>query len=80
MEAMDTTALASQAMAHWARWRPQATAELKAAGTFEMWASRDAERALTEIQGLVQSGVSREQAEEMVLPEYIYLPPEIDVT
>lgn len=76
---MNIPTLASKAMAHWARWRPQMTAELKEAGTFEMRANQDAERALNEINAMVKAGLDRTAAEEMVLPEYILLPPEIGV-
>ncbi|NTV09957.1 MAG: hypothetical protein HGA47_04185 [Zoogloea sp.] len=73
---MDVTHLDAQAMKHWERWLPQKTADLKEAGTFEFRANQAAERALAEINLLVSKNVSREQAEEMVLPEYIFLPPE----
>lgn len=73
---MDVTALAAQAIRHWGRWLPQKTADLQAAGTLEMRANRAAELALDEIAGLVARGVDRAAAEEMVLPEYVTLPPE----
>ena len=68
--------LASQAMKHWAEFLPEKTADLKEAGTFEFRAKQAAERAVKEIQDLVQRGVAEDEAEEMVLPEYILLRPE----
>ena len=61
---------------HWAEFLPEKTADLKEAGTFEMRANQAAERAIKEIQGLVRAGVPEDAAEEMVLLEYILLPPE----
>ena len=68
--------LASRAMQHWAEFLPQKTADLKEAGTFEMRAKQAAERAMAEIQALVRNGIPEDEAEEMVLPEYILLRPE----
>ena len=68
--------LASRAMQHWAEFLPEKTADLKEAGTFEMRAKQAAERAMAEIQALMRSGVPEDEAEEMVLPEYILLRPE----
>ena len=61
---------------HWAEFLPEKTADLKEAGTFEMRAKQAAERAMAEIQALMRSGVREDEAEEMVLPEYILLRPE----
>ena len=68
--------LASRAMEHWAEFLPEKTADLKEAGTLEMRARQAAERAVAEIQALVRNGVPEDEAEEMVLPEYILLRPE----
>ena len=68
--------LSRLAEAHWAEFLPQKTADLKEAGTFEMRAKQAAERAMAEIQALMRSGVREDEAEEMVLPEYILLRPE----
>ena len=75
----DITSLTNQAMRHWERWLPQKTADLKEAGTFEMRARQAAERAHNEIGILMKSGLSQDEAEEMVLPEYITLSPELGV-
>lgn len=74
---MNVDQLAAQAIRHWTEHLPQKTADLKEAGTLEMRAKQAAERALAEVDGLVQKGVGRTMAEEMVLPEYITLPPEV---
>ena len=68
--------LASRAMQHWAEFLPEKTADLKEAGTFEMRAKQAAERAMAEIQALVSGGMPEDEAEEMVLPEYVLLKPE----
>ena len=41
-----------------------------------MRAKQAAERAVAEIQALVRNGVPEDEAEELVLPEYILLKPE----
>ncbi len=61
---------------HWAEFLPQKTADLKEAGTFEMRAKQAAERGMAEMQTLVSRGMTEDEAEEMVLPEYILLKPE----
>ena len=61
---------------HWAEFLPEKVADLKKAGTFEMRTKQAAERAVAEIQALVRNGVPEDEAEEMVLPEYILLRPE----
>ena len=63
-------------MQHWAEFLPGKTADLKEVGTLEMRARQAAERAVAEMQALVRSGVPEDEAEEMVLPEYILLKPE----
>ena len=68
--------LSRLAEAHWAEFLPQKTADLKEAGTFEMRAKQAAERAMAEIQALVSGGMPEDEAEEMVLPEYVLLKPE----
>lgn len=73
---MSIEVLATRAMRHWTEFLPQKTADLKEAGTFEFRARQAAERATKEIQLLMQHGLSENEAEEMVLPEYILLPPE----
>ena len=74
---MDVTNLSARAIRHWAEFLPQKTADLKEAGTLEMRANQAAERAQAEIAALVQQGVPQTQAEELVLPEYVTLPPEM---
>ena len=81
MENVETTMssvdqLASRALQHWAEFQPEKTADLKEAGTLEMRARQAAERAVAEIQALVRNGVPEDEAEEIVLPEYILLRPE----
>jgi len=61
---------------HWAEFLPEKTADLKKAGTFEMRAKQAAERTVAEIQALARNGVPEDEAEELVLSEYILLRPE----
>lgn len=73
---MSVEVLTTKAMRHWAEFLPQRTADLKEAGTFEMRARQAAEEATKEIQILMRHGMNEKEAKEMVLPEYILLPPE----
>lgn len=74
--ALSVGSLSRLAERHWAEFLPEKTADLKEAGTFEIRARQAAERAIAEMQSLVRNGVPEDQAEEMVLPEYILLKPE----
>lgn len=74
--AHSVASLSRLAERHWAEFLPEKAADLKKAGTFEMRAQQAAERAVAEIQALVRNGVPEDEAEEMVLPEYILLRPE----
>lgn len=73
---MSIEVLTARAMRHWTEFLPQKTADLKEAGTFEFRARKAAVEATNEIQLLMRHGMTEKEAEEMVLPEYILLPPE----
>ena len=75
---MGVSALAAKARKHWAEWLPEKTRELKEAGLFQLRAQAAAVKAEKEILSLMQSGYQRHEAEEVVLPRYILLPPEGD--
>ena len=66
------------AMKHWAKYLPAMTAGLKKAGTFESEAEEAAEQACLELAILVSRGAQLEATKEIVLKEYILLPPESD--
>ena len=73
---MGVPALAAKARKHWAVWLPERTRELKAAGIFSIETQKAAVRAQREILVLTQGGFQIHEAEELVLPQYILLPPE----
>jgi hypothetical protein len=66
----------SMATRHWLQFLPEKTADLQEAGTFEFRVKQAVERAMAEIQLLMRHGLQQHEAEEIVLPEYITLPPE----
>lgn len=61
---------------HWTKYLPEKTAALKKAGIFEEVITEEAESARKEIAIIVSDGAPLFAAEEIVLPEYILLPPE----
>ena len=62
---------------HWEKYLPTMTKGLKIAGIFEREVQTAAEAARTEYAALVSSGMKPMGAKEIVLKEYIFLPPEI---
>jgi hypothetical protein len=72
--ALSVGSLSRLAERHWAEFLPEKTADLKKPGRSSRRAA--AERAVAEIQALVRNGVPEDEAEELVLPEYILLKPE----
>lgn len=75
---MTAMILASQARKHWAEWLPERTKELKEAGIFLTETLKAAEAAHRELRNLMNQGYQFHEAEEVVLPKYILLPPEED--
>ena len=73
---MDRTTLAHQALTHWTKWLPRKVATLKESGTLSeaiQGAASQAQRAMTE---LIGQGYQEHEAAEVVLPQYVLLPPE----
>lgn len=68
--------LKAKAMAHWRLWLPEKWAALVAADRVDEALSNAARAAEKEIRQLMRAGAKLNEAEEMVLPEYILLPPE----
>lgn len=71
-------ALENLARKHWTKYLPAMTAALKKKGIFEREIKRAAEKARKEHAVLVASGAQIEASKEIVLKEYILLPPETD--
>jgi len=64
------------AQRHWRKYLPALTAALEARGQFEKETERAAFAACRELGNLVKRGAQMEAAKEIVLKEYILLPPE----
>lgn len=61
---------------HWTKYLPKMTADLKKKGIFERETKEAALAATRELVRLVQHGAQMEASKEIVLQEYILLPPE----
>ncbi len=68
----------SLARAHWMRHLPNLVKELKAQGRLEEELDLAASQAQEELARLVSGGAQVAAAREIVLKEYIFLPPETD--
>lgn len=64
------------AQKHWTKYLPALTAALKEEGIFEEETALAAKQAARELAYLVQNGAQMQAAKEIVLKEYILLPPE----
>ena len=64
------------ALDHWSRWRPKATAAIRAAGTLDSEAQKASKAAARQVAALMANGYQKHEAEEVVLPDLILLPPE----
>ena len=78
METIDRDILAGQAEDHWKRYLPSMYKKLKESGTFEAEAKSAGIRAANMIEELIASGLYPFEAREIVLPQYILLPPETE--
>ena len=65
-----------RALDHWKRWRPAMYKEMQENGTLDAEAQRASREAATQVASLMESGMQRHEAEEMVLPDLITLQPE----
>lgn len=61
---------------HWRKYLPEKTRQLEAEGMFDEATKEAGEQACRELANLVHRGMNLESAKEIVLPEYILLPPE----
>lgn len=61
---------------HWEKYLPSLVRGLKAEGMYEEELKSVAEQANRELAGLVANGAQLEAAREIVLKEYILIPPE----
>lgn len=66
----------AMARKHWTKYLPSLTKALKKKGTFEKEIKIAADQAREELATLVNSGAGMMGAKEIVLKEYILLPPE----
>jgi len=73
---MDRKTLASKARRHWEKHLPKTTQRLKESGQFGAAVRDAARRTQGEIADLMLQGYSKVDAEKLVLPKYILLPPE----
>lgn len=64
------------ALKHWKQWRPKMYRELQKAGTLNEEAQRASKEAAAQVASLMAAGFQLHEAEEVVLPELILLPPE----
>ena len=66
----------TMALNHWKKWCPQRYKELQEAGTLNMRAQQASREAARQVGNLIRKGLQQHEAEEMVLPDLITLPPE----
>jgi len=66
------------ALDHWNQWRPKAVSEMRKAGTLNQRAQAASKEAARQVAALMAAGVQLHEAEEIVLPQVILLPPEPD--
>ncbi|MBP0629985.1 hypothetical protein [Cupriavidus sp. AcVe19-1a] len=64
------------ALRHWKQWRPKAYREMERDGTLQEFAQSLSKQAAEQVATLMAAGMQKHEAEEMVLPELILLPPE----
>lgn len=64
------------ALNHWEKWLPKMTEELRQEGTLNHAAQRASKQAANQVASLMQAGMQKHEAEEMVLPDLILLKPE----
>lgn len=64
------------ALDHWKKWRPKMVKEMRADGTLNEAVQRASKEAARQVASLMEAGYQQHEAEEVVLPELILLPPE----
>lgn len=73
---MSVEELQAKAKKHWTKWCPHMVAAMKKSNTFEVRTMNAAKRAQFQIDQLMRAGYQEHEAEEVVLPEEILIPPE----
>lgn len=73
---MDRKMLAMKADRYWKMWLPEKTRKLKAMGHFDAAVQAAASRAAAEIASLSAQGYRGGEANDIVLPKFIYPKPE----
>ena len=68
-----------QALDHWKFWRPKMYRELARSGELNHHAQTASRKAAEKVGSLMRQGLTQHEAEELVLPDLINLPPEQEV-
>jgi hypothetical protein len=68
------------ALKHWKEWLPEMYKEMKAEGTLNKYAQDASKSAPKQVALLMAAGARKVEAEEIVLPDVILLPPEEEWT
>jgi hypothetical protein len=64
------------ALNHWKKWRPKEYRQMQKDGTLNEEAQKASKEAARQVGSLMEAGYQKHEAEEVVLPELILLPPE----
>ena len=67
-----------RALNHWREWRPRAFQAMLKAGTLNREVQQASKEAARQVASLMESGLQLHEAEEIVLPDLILLPPEAE--
>lgn len=65
-----------KALNHWTKWRPKMVADLRKQGLLDQEVQRASKIAADQVALLMEGGMQKFEAEEIVLPDVILLPPE----
>jgi hypothetical protein len=66
------------ALEHWKKWRPETYRQMQEDGTLNEMTQNAGKEAARQVAELMLAGARQFEAEEMVLREIIFLPPEKD--
>ena len=65
-----------KALKHWEEWRPKMVREMRRKGTLNQEVQKASREAAQQVADLMEAGLQKFEAEEMVLRDLIYLTPE----
>lgn len=65
-----------KALNHWTKWRSKMVADLRKQGLLDQEVQRASQIAAEQVALLMKGGMQKFEAEEIVLPDVILLPPE----